>query len=454
METLKTLIEERSDAALKEFFDFLRIQSVSTEKEHEKDMVICMEWLKIQLENMGFSTKVWPTDKHPALFASHCHAGDDKPTLLIYNHYDVQPVDPLEEWCHPPFEPHLHEGEVYARGAVDNKGQCFYCLEGIRNLLKRDGKLPINIKFLIEGEEEIGSPSLPVLLKKKQQDLAADYLAIVDVGIPAKDRPAVTLGTRGMIYMTLTAKGSSGDLHSGEHGGIVFNPLHALVQVLGKMRDESGCITIPGFYDAVKELTEEEKQRFSFDFDEEKYIEEIGSPATGGETAYSPVERGSIRPTFEINGINGGYGGPGSKTVIPAQAIAKVSCRLVPDQVPEVIAEQVTQEIKRLCPKGISIDVKLHEGLGAPARSNVDTPVVEAFVKAYEEVFEKPCEYILCGGSIPIAPQLQEACGGDLILVGLCLNDNIHAPNEHFGVDRLKKGALIIARAIEHLGKN
>lgn len=291
---------------------------------------------------------------------------------------------------------------------------------------------------------------------RKKKELKADYLAIVDLGIPDPYTPAITLGTRGMVSLEVTCEGSSIDLHSGSHGGIVFNPLHALVEVLAKLRDsKTGKILIPGYYDQVEELSEAEKSVLSFNFDPIVYEEQFGAAPTGGEVAFPPLVRNWLRPTIEINGLFGGYTGDGMKTVIPAKAHAKLTCRIVANQDPHLVAQQVTDFLKNEAPKGIKIQTHIYPGGGPAVRTSPLSEVSQAFAKAYEEVFQKPCQYILSGASIPVAPQLKEACGGDVVFLGLGLaTDKIHSPNEHFGLDRIEKGTLIMAKAIELLKKD
>lgn len=446
------------DSAKKEIFDdyytFLKFQSVSSEPQYKDSLLACVDWLKNYLTKIGFHVEIWPTKGHPTIFATYEKAGKDQPTLLIYNHYDVQPVDPLELWLSPPFEPTLRDGEIYARGAQDNKGQCFYVLLALKALLERDGSLPINIKLCIEGEEECGSAGLTGILKEKKKRLKTDYLAVVDLGMEAPTKPAVTLGTRGLVTMDVEVKGTHTDLHSGSHGGIAFNPIHALVKLLAMVRDESGKVVIPHFYDGVNPLNEKDKAQISLNFDANKYEADFGAKPSGGEQNFSALERAWTRPTFEVNGINGGYFGEGFKTVIPAKATAKVSCRLVPDQDPKKVGRLVADFLESHAPHGTKVSVHLHPGDGKAVRANIHSQAVKAFAKAYEEVFNAPCEYIYAGGSIPVVTALTEACEGEVVMVGLGLaGDCIHAPNEHFGVDRIEKGFLSTARAIELLRK-
>lgn len=453
LESLKEILRKQQPLALKEYFTFLRFPSVSSESKHTPDVLACADWVVTYLKELGFHTELWPTSGHPTIFASNLDAGPGKPTLLIYNHYDVQPIDPLEEWISQPFEPTVRDGEVYARGAQDNKGQCFYTLQALKILLERDKKLPINIKLCIEGEEETGSMGLSEVIKHKKKELKADYLAIVDMGIPKPNCPAITLGLRGLIAMDVLVQGSNTDLHSGSHGGMAYNPIHALACILSSLRDRTGKIAVPGFYEGVLPLSDQERKQISLNFSEKEYEEMFGTHASGGEVAFSPLERAWIRPTIEINGITGGYSGTGFKTVIPAQASAKISCRLVPNQDPQKIGQLVAKFLESQAPEGIIVQVKSRPGGGKAVRAGQSSPVVSAFAQANQEVFQKPCEFILEGASVPIVPELTEASQSEVLMLGLGLpDDKIHAPNEHFGIDRLEKGALMMARAIELLG--
>lgn len=451
---MKKWIETNRSIWLKEFMTFLSFPSISSEAQFQQAVSECAHWLTDYLKELNFEVELWSTQGHPIIFASNMQAGPNQPTLLIYHHYDVQPADPLEEWHSPPFQPRLHEGQIYARGAQDNKGQCFYTLQALKMLQEQKGIFPINIKLCIEGEEEIGSAGLANILNQKKDQLKADYLAIGDLGLRHANIPALTLGIRGIVTLDVEVQGSQTDLHSGSHGGIVPNPIHVLVKLLANLRDDKGQITIPGFYQDVKEISAEERSKVSFDFDMDEYYRQTGAYPTGGEIDYAVLERAWIRPTLEINGIYGGYTGTGFKTVIPAKAFAKISCRLVPDQQPIKIGNLIANYLKDHAPNGIEVKVHVHPGQGKAVRISPDAEIVKAFSKAFEEVFAAPCEFIFEGASIPIVPELAEACGGDTILLGLGLTtDQIHAPNEHFGVDRLEKGTLIMARAIELLSQ-
>ncbi len=431
-----------------DFFTLLKFKTISADVACQDQMLNCVDWLSKYLQKLNFKTEIWKTEKSPILFAENLAAGKNKPTLLLYNHYDVQPVDPEDLWDSPPFEPTIRDGKIYARGAQDNKGQLFYTLQAMKK-----SKLPINIKWCIDGGEEIGSPELSKIIPEKKKKLKADYLAIVDLGVPSLKKPAITLGVRGIVAMDVTVFGSNTDMHSGTHGGIVYNPIHALVEVLAKMRDKSGKITIPNFYQDVIPLTNKEKKAISFsNFNLKEYEKLFKAKTIGGEKKFSPFARAWIRPTLEINGICGGYTGTGFKTVIPKEAHAKISCRLVPNVDPQKIGKLVSSYIKKNLPKGLKSEVVVHPGVGRASRADINSPVVQAFAKAYREVLGKPVNYIMEGGSIPIINQLQRASGSSLVMVGLGLiNDNVHAPNEHFDMERIEKGSQIMAKAFEFL---
>lgn len=448
----KKVYEEKKEEFLRDFFAFLKFPSISTDPSYKKDVESCCDFVCDYLRKSGLTVEKWPTKGYPTIFATHFE--DEKyETLLIYCHYDVQPVDPLELWKSPPFEPTLRDGNVYARGAVDDKGQCFYTMAAIRTLLQEKKKLNLNIKFIIEGEEESGSIGLHGILQEKKKQLQADHILIVDSGIQSDGQPAITLGARGIVTFTVTLKGSHSDLHSGTHGGIAYNPNRALAELLASLYDEDGKVTVEHFYDDVTTLSDKEKSELNLIFNEEELKKEFGILPVGGEKQVPPLESAWLRPTLEINGMAGGYYGPGFKTVIPSIATAKISCRLVPNQNPEKIAELVKKHLLKHVKKGIEIKVEIMEGKGGAFRANPKAKIAAVMAKAYSDVFEKPCHKIMIGGSIPIAAELAEVAGGEMLLVGLCLaSDLIHAPNEHFGLKRFEQGFLSICRGIELLG--
>ena len=449
---IKNLIKKHHLKIYEDYCTFLSFPSVSSEIEFKQDILACADWLVQYIKDLGLHVELWETTGHPTIFASSQPIDPTKPTLLIYNHYDVQPIDPIEEWKTPPFTPTHKDGKVYARGAQDNKGQCFYVLQAIKLLLEHQNSLPINIKLCIEGEEEMGSKGLSELIKSKKKELKADYLAIVDLGLRDSRVPALTMGIRGLVSLEVEVIGSHNDLHSGSHGGIVTNPIHALTELLASLRDDKGKITIPGFYDQVLPMPLEERAKISFNFDMNDYQILTGAYPVGGEKDYSALERAWIRPTLEINGIWGGYTGKGIKTIIPSKAHAKISCRLVPNQEPDYIGELVANFLRNNAPQGVQVNTCIYPGWGKAVRTSYNSNIIKAFSRAFEEIFELPCEFILEGASIPVAAELAEACGGEMVLLGLGLaTDQIHAPNEHFDLDRLEKGILIMSRAFELL---
>ena len=455
IERLGALYDEAADQIQEDYFNFLRFKSISSEVEFKSEVLDCAIWLKNYLEEGQFKVEFWEGNGHPVVFGENLDAGPDKPTILFYGHYDVQPVDPLNLWESPPFEPVLKDGNVYARGAQDNKGQAMYVISALRSLIKNNGKLPVNVKLCIEGEEECGSFLLQEKLKLKKAELKADYLAVVDLFVASEDHPTIPLGFRGITTMTMEITGSNTDLHSGSHGGIVYNPNHALVEILAKLRDDTGKITVPGFYEDVTEVDEAIRSKMPEDTNPENYEQIFGAKPIGGEKAYNMLESASMRPTLEINGLAGGYAGDGFKTVIPAKALAKISCRLVPDQDPDKIWKQVTDYIKKIAPEGLSIDFPGHPEGGKPFRSDHNSFIVKSLARVYQEIAGVEPGYFLEGGSIPVISNLVEAVGGETVLMGWgMIDDNMHAPNELFGMRRFKKGFLSIARLLEVIGQD
>ncbi len=453
VEELFQEFDTHREELLKEYFELLRIPSISSEAEYQPEVLKAAAWVETFLKRMGARTERWEGNGHPVIFGEYL-TSPDRPTLLIYQHYDVQPVDPLEAWISPPFEPTIRDGQVYARGAQDNKGQCFYTLAAARALIRKLGTALPNLKFVIEGEEETGSTVIGDLVVTKRKELKADGLIIPDVGIKGVDTPSITLGARGMISMTVTFTSAGTDMHSGMLGGIVVNPNQALVGILAAMHDSANKVAVPGFYDAVRELSPEEMKVFDFTFDESLFRHIFNADPCGGETKYSPLARSWIRPTIEFNGIGGGYTGSGFKTVIPASALAKISCRLVPDQDPDVIGQLVKKFILDRVPNGVKVDIDLGHGGGVPFRTGPDARISKIAEQAFSEVFNgKSCSKILTGGSIPIVSDLAKASGAEAVLLGYGLpSDNLHAPNEHFGLDRLRLGYATIGRFIQLFG--
>lgn len=452
--SLRALFDEHQKRTLADFFRFLQFASVSTDPQYKTDILACSSWLADYLKKSGLSVETWETPGYPVIYAEWLGAGPNKPTVVLYGHYDVQPVDPIELWESPPFEPTVRDGEVYARGAVDNKGQCFYFISLIKTLLERDKKLPLNIKIVIEGEEETGSGGLAHILPERAKELSCDHVVIVDVGIHDMSEPSVTIGVRGICALEVIVTGSHVDLHSGTFGGVVYNPNRALVEMLAKLWDDQGKILVPGFYDDVTQLKPEMRNAIDFSIDLSNHERALGFKAIGGERSFSAIESGWIRPTLELNGVSGGYAGPGFKTVIPAKAIAKISCRLVPNQEPEKIVPLVSEYLKKLCPTGLDVEVVVRQGRGSPLWTDPNSPVVNAAARAVSDVFGKPCKKILEGASIPIVADFAQVTKGDVVLLGYILpGDQLHAPNEHFGLDRFKLGFVTIGRMLAILAE-
>lgn len=434
-----------------DYFAFLRYRSISTEPEFQKELIGCAEWVKTYLAKIGFQSELIPTENFPIVFAENNLAGKEKPTLLIYGHYDVQPVDPLDLWKSPPFEPTERDGKIFARGALDDKGQIFYAMAAMKALFDLGKPLPINVKFCIEGEEEAGSVGLESVLSKIGPKLKADYLLVVDYGSYDEKTPSINLGARGILTMDVSLTGSSGDLHSGVCGGIAYNPNRALSEMLSKLYHPDGRVAVDGFYDDVKEPTEFEKKTFSLNFDQKYYAKQFGITAFGGEQGRTISESNLFRPVLEINGIGGGYTGSGFKTVIPAKAIAKISCRLVPGQDPKKIGRCISEFLHRHCAKGMKLEVAVQSGAAA-YRANPQSALANAVAAASEEVMGEKCLKELSGASVPIVGALSKAAGAEVVGMGYGLpTDQIHAPNEHFDMKRFEQGFLTVARTLELL---
>lgn len=451
LRSLESMFEDERESFFEQYFQLLRFPSVSTEPHYAADVDRCSHWVAEFLQSAGFAVERWTGAGHPIVFASWAGAGPAAKTALFYGHYDVQPVDPLELWQSRPFEPEIRAGEVYARGAQDNKGQLFYTMSALCSILKHRGALPMNVKMIIEGEEESSSAALKKMLPEKRDQVRADYLAVVDVGMKSLARPWVGVGVRGIAAFEIVLHGSDHDLHSGMVGGIAYNPNRALVELLAKAVDENGRVTIPGFYDGIEELPPADRAQLCMGTTADESLKLLGVAPFGGESGLSIEERVWLRPTFEINGLNGGYTGDGFKTVIPARASAKISCRLVPGQDPIRIQELVCKFLEAHCPKSMKIEVR-KLGSGSALRTHPNAAIVKAAVAAFSDVAGTSCGVALEGGSIPISLDLSEASGGEIVFFGYGLGDDqIHAPNEHFGVDRMRRGFLTVGRFLAHL---
>lgn len=445
LQQLDAYFAEHRAQHLQEVQDFLRIPSISSLSEHKADMTTAANFLAkaltaIHMDNVA----VLPTKGHPVVYGEWLHA-KDKPTVLFYGHYDVQPVDPLHLWDSAPFEPTIRDNKLFARGASDDKGQVYMHLKTIEALFAIDGELPVNIKFLIEGEEEIGSPSLAAFIEENKDKLASDLIVISDTGLYAPGKPAICYGLRGLTGVQIDVRGAKGDLHSGLYGGGVQNAIHALTEILASFRDEHGTIQVEGFYDNVLPLTEEERAAYAaLNFNENDIKEEVGVTELFGEAGYSYLEQTWARPTLEVNGVFGGFSGEGIKTVLPAQAGAKISCRLVPNQDPEEIVALLRAHIEKHKPVGVEVEISEFDK-GKPYLTPFDHPVIQAASASYEKVYQVPTAFTRGGGSIPIVASFDEILQVPVVLMGFGLSsENFHAPNEHFHLENFDKGLRVI----------
>jgi acetylornithine deacetylase/succinyl-diaminopimelate desuccinylase-like protein len=441
MEKVLPYIESNKDRYLSELKDFLAIPSVSSQKEHDDDMQKCADWVAEQMKTIGMeSVQILPTGGHPLVYGNWLHA-PGKPTVLIYGHYDVQPVDPLHLWTSPPFEATIRGENLYARGSADDKGQIFIHFKAIEAYMKEEGSLPVNIKLLIEGEEEVGSEHLDNFVNEHKEMLRADLAVISDSGMYAKGVPSICYGLRGLSYMEVEVTGPNRDLHSGSFGGSVHNPVQALCELIASLHDKNGKVTVKGFYDAVRALTKAERRSFKkLPFSDKKYAEELGVKQLYGEKGFTTLERVWARPTLECNGIWGGYTGEGAKTVLPAKAFAKISMRLVPDQISVDVAKLFEKHFKKIAPKTIDVKVRVLHG-GEAAITPINSPGVKAAVAALEKGFGKKPLYQREGGSIPIVVQFKNVLGLDTVLLGFGLPDeNAHSPDEFINLDNFFGG--------------
>lgn len=428
--------------ALADLQQLLRIPSISTLPESKPEMQRAAQWLAARLESIGLKhVEIMATAGHPIVYADWLEAGPAAPTLLIYGHYDVQPVDPLDEWLTPPFEPTVKGDNLFGRGTTDDKGQLYVHLAAAEAYLKTSGRLPLNIKFMLEGEEEIGSPNLSGFMQTHANLLKADAAVISDTHILDPQTPVLVTGVRGLAYLEVSLRGSSHDLHSGMYGGVVENPLNAMARLLASLHDERGRVTIPGFYDDVQELSPAERAALNNGLvTDESILAETGAPALWGEAGYTSVERKSIRPTLDIHGIKGGFVGNGQKTVIPATASAKVSMRLVPNQNAEKIAQLFMDHIRRIAPQTMELSIeKMNSGDAAVV--DISSPTVQAAVEAYEQGFGKRPLYMREGGSIPVVGLFSKLLNIPTVMMGFGLpDDRLHAPNEKFHLPNFYRG--------------
>jgi len=448
-------IQDHREHFLEELEAFVSIASISTDPAAKPEMQRAAEWVAGQLRRLRMqNVAIYPTAGHSVVYGEWLGAGPAKPTVLIYGHYDVQPPEPLELWETPPFEPTRRGENLYGRGASDMKGQVMIALKALEALTYA-GELPINVKFIIEGEEEIGSPNLDEFITVHKDLLACDFALNPDTGMIGADTPTVTYGLRGLAYFEIRVTGPEHDLHSGIYGGVVHNPAQVLCELIAGMHDEQGGVTLPGFYDSVRPLSEQERAELArLPMDEDFYLQQTGAPALYGEAGYSPVERVGTRPTLEVNGLLSGFTGEGSKTVLPAKAMAKISMRLVPDQDPEQVYQQLLRYLETNAPATIRWQVIKMAG-GFPSITDREIPGVVAMSKALEATWGKRPMFRREGGSVPVVAQMHKSLGVESVLTGFGLpDDNLHAPNEKVHLPTFFRGIEAVTRYFDILGES
>ncbi|MFN4122284.1 MAG: dipeptidase [Flavobacteriales bacterium] len=453
MENIKTIIDKNQDRFINELMDLLRIPSVSADPKYKQDVLKAADWVAESLNKAGAdNVEICPTPGYPIVYGDKI-IDSSLPTVLIYGHYDVQPPDPLDLWHSPAFEPVIKNGKIYARGAADDKGQFFMHIKAFE-ILMQENKLPCNVKFMIEGEEEVGSSNLDKFLSDNKARLSADVVLVSDTSMIANDVPSLTVGLRGLSYLEVEVTGPNRDLHSGIYGGGVANPINVLCEMIASLKDENKQISIPGFYDDVVELSAEERAMMNeAPFSEEEFKRELNIGATEGEKGYTTIERTSIRPTLDVNGIWGGYIGEGAKTVLPSKAYAKISMRLVPNQKSEKITQLFSDHFKRIAPPSVKVEVHPHHG-GEAAVTPVDSLEYQAASMAMEKTFGKKPIPARGGGSIPIVASFEKILGLKTVLMGFGLDtDDIHSPNEHYGVFNFLKGIETIPYFFHYLSE-
>jgi acetylornithine deacetylase/succinyl-diaminopimelate desuccinylase-like protein len=455
MHPIIDFINANRDRYLDELKQYLAIPSISALPQHAADVRRCAEWTADELRRIGLTdVRLEETPGHPIVYGEWLGAAG-APTMLFYGHYDVQPVDPLELWESPPFDATIRDGEIYARGAADDKGQIFMHFKAIEAHVKQAGRLPINIKVVLEGEEEVGSRNLDDYIRGRKGQLGADVVVISDSPMFDRGVPSICYGLRGLAYYQLDVRGTTSDLHSGSFGGAVANPAFVLAQILAQAKDKGGRIKIPGFYDKVRELTPEERAEFArLPFNEKKYRKELGAPKLFGESSYTTLERVWARPTFEVNGLLAGFTGEGAKTVIPAVSMAKISMRLVPDQDPGEIGKLFEAWVEKVAPRTVEVKLTRMHG-GKPWMTRYDNPFVQAAARAIEKGFGERPVLNREGGSIPVVSTFQEELGLPCVLFGVGLPDeNAHAPNEKLDLSNFHNGVIASAYLYEEIANS
>ena len=454
MDKVISYIEEGRERFIGELKEFLRIPSISTLSDHKNDMLTAANFVLQKLKEAGISeARLIETDGHPLVYGEWKGA-PGKPTVLIYGHYDVQPVDPLNLWDSPPFDPVVKDGKIYARGATDDKGQMFMHIKSVEAFFKTNTKLPVNLKFIIEGEEEIGSSNLEKFVSQNTDLLKCDAILISDTALFDEGIPTLTYGLRGLCFMEVEVIGPNRDLHSGSFGGSVANPINILAQMISQLQDKNGKIKIPGFYDDVVKLTKKERENFkSLPFSEKKFAKDLGVKEVFGEPGFSTLERIWVRPTLDCNGIIGGFTEKGAKTVLPSKAVAKISMRLVPNQDPKKIAKLFTRYVKEIAPKSVKVEIRDLHG-AYPIMTSLDDKAALAASRAMSKSFGKKTVFMREGGSIPIVVTFAKKLKSPPVLMGLGLNsENLHSPNEHFNLNHFHLGILSSAYFMDEFSK-
>lgn len=451
----ETYLTQQKERLLNELMDFLRIPSISALSAHAQDVQRAAQWVEARMKAAGIeSVRVLPTGGHPVVYGDWLRA-PGKPTLLIYGHFDTQPVDPLNLWNHPPFEPVIKNGRIYARGSSDDKGNLFIPIIVVEAMLKTSGRLPVNVKFLFEGQEELGSPQLPGFIEKHKDLLSCDLVMSADGGQWDEDHPGLVLGTRGLAAVFLDVDGPDHDLHSGTYGGTIANPLHALVQILDSMHNPEGRIMVDGFYDDVRTLSEEERAQIAkVPFVESEYLHETGSPSVFGEPGFTTYERSWARPTLEINGLWGGFQGEELKTVLPSKGHAKISCRLVADQDPSKIADLLVRHIDRVAPPGVKVAVTKFQSGSIPYLIPPDHPGLKVAASVLKDLYGKEPYHIRMGGSIPVNALFLQSLQAYTVVFAFSLQDeHQHSPNEFFRLAGYDRGQKAYGMFLERMGE-
>jgi len=451
--TPEEYLDEHEKQRLDQLIELLKFPSISARSEHNKDIQACAEWLVDHLNSIGIESKIYPTAAHPAVFGSKI-SSPDKLTVLYYGHYDVQPVEPLDLWHSPPFEPVVKDGRIIARGATDDKGQLMTHVKALEAYMKTGTELPINIKMIFEGDEESGAEALGDFVKNNAELLKADIIVVSDSSQFGKDQPAVTYGLRGIASVEVKITGPDHDLHSGSYGGSVPNPINVLSKIIAGMHDDNGRILIDGFYENVIPITDWEREQFTkLPFARDEFLAEVGSRELHGEKGYSIYEQLWSRPTLDVNGITGGYQGEGGKTIIPSWTSAKITMRLVPNQTPDEILEKFESYFRKICPDYVDCEINIHGGAAAVVVPT-DGPWLEAAGKAIKRGFEVDPVFIKEGGSIPVVGTFKNVLGLDTLLLGWGQHDdNAHSPNERFSIDDFERGCYSALALIDELSK-